>query len=157
MEKFIENINNAEKIVQTIDHMIYVTFPLIKDKKLLIKIILDSKIAVSNCISSILQYEYLFKRISLYKDPKTNFRIFEQKCAKRYQISEEEIKQILELFDIVKKHKESSFEFMKNEKVVILSEDLTQKIITIEKTKEFLILSKNILKKTKDTIQKSKI
>ena len=71
MEKFLENLEKAEKIVQTTDHMIYVTFPLFKDKRLLLKILLEIKIAVSSCINSILQYEYLYKKISLYKDPKT--------------------------------------------------------------------------------------
>ena len=70
MEKFLENLQEAENIIQTIDHMVYVTFPLIQDKKLLLKIILETKTAIANCINSILQYEYLYKRIRLYKEPK---------------------------------------------------------------------------------------
>lgn len=152
MEKFLENLQDAENIIQTIDHMVYVTFPLIKDKKLLLKILLETKTAVANCINSILQYEYLYKRIKLYKDSKTNFRTFEERCAPRYKITKEEIKLIIELFDVAEKHKQSPFEFVRNEKVIILSENLEQKIITIEKTKEFLVLAKNILRKTGDKI-----
>jgi len=43
-------------------------------------------------------------------------------------------------------------EFVRNEKVIILSENLKPKTITIEKTKEFLLLAKNILNKTKKGI-----
>ena len=37
MEKFLENLQEAHKIIQTLDHMMYVTFPLIKDKNILHK------------------------------------------------------------------------------------------------------------------------
>ena len=154
MEKFLENLQEAGKTISTADHMLYVTFPLIKDKKLLLKILLDTKIAISKCISSILQYEYLYKRIKLYNDSKTNFKTFEEKCAKRYGITKQEIRLIAELFDVVEEHKKSSMEFMKNTKIVILSQNLQPKIITIEKVKEFLALAKNILKKIEKTIHR---
>ena len=118
MEKFLENIEEAEKTIQTADHMIYVTFPLIKDKRLLLKILREIKKAVTSCINSILQYEYLYKRINLYKDSKVNFKTFADKCAFRYKISKEEIKLILDLFDLAKKHEESPFEFIKKKKLL---------------------------------------
>jgi hypothetical protein len=152
MEKFIENIYEAEKTIHTIDHMIYVTFPLVKDKKLLIKILLETKIALTKCINSILQYEYIYKRINLYKDGKSNFNTFEKKCAPRYGINKKDIEMILELFEIIKKHKESTMEFTKNEKIIILSENLKTKTVSIDKIKNFIVLSKKILKNTKSTI-----
>ncbi len=155
MEKFLENLAKAEKILHAADHMIYVTFPLIKDKRLLIKIIEEIRDAITACITSILQREYIYKRIKLYKDPKANFKTFTEKCAPRYNIQNDEIKLILELFDFVEKHKQSPFEFIKNEKVVILSNNLKPKTLTAEKTKEFLTLAKNILKKTKENFKKT--
>ena len=155
MEKFLENIIAAEKKIQTADHLIYITFPLIKDKRLLLKILQEIKNAAVNCISSILQYEYLYKRISLYKDSKSNFRTFIEKCTPRYQITKEEINLILELFDFIEKHKESPFEFIKDDKVVILSNGLKPKTLTVEKIKEFLILIKNILRKTREVFKEN--
>ena len=152
MEKFIEYLAEAERIIKTADHLIYMTFPLVKDKKLLLKILSETKIVITNCINSILQYEYLYKRIKLYKDTKTNFRTFKEKCAPRYRITKEEIKMIIELFEIVENHKQSHFEFVKNEKIIILSENLEQKSLTVEKIKEFLWLAKNVLKKSKEVI-----
>lgn len=152
MQKFLENLQEAEKKIQTIDHMVYVTYPLIKDKKLLLKTLLETKKAITNCINSILQYEYLYKRITLYRSPKSNFRTFKEKCAPRYKVTEKEIKLILELFEIVEKHKQSPFEFVKNEKIIILLENLKPETITLEKSKEFLILGKDILRKTKEII-----
>lgn len=148
MEKFLENIQEAQKTIQIIDHMIYVTYPLIKDKRILTKLLTETKKVIANCINSILQYEYLYKRITLYQNPKTNFKIFKEQCAKRYEITQEQVHIIINLFELVEKHKQSTMEFLKNEKVVILSKNLETETITIDKLKEFFNLSKDIMKKT---------
>lgn len=155
MEKFLQYLQEAEKTIRTSDHMLYMTYPLVKDKNVLLKILCETKTAITNCINAILQHEYLYKRISLYKDPKENFRTFENKCSRPYNITKEEINLILELFELAKKHKESSMEFIKDEKVVILSNNSEPKTFTVEKAKQFLELAKNILKKTKERIKKS--
>ncbi|MFH1327113.1 MAG: hypothetical protein ABIH59_03230 [archaeon] len=152
MEKFLEYLQEAEKTIKIVDHIIYVTFPLIKDKRLLLKIISEIKKVLAYCINSILQHEYLFKKIKLYKDAKSNFQTFINKSSKRFDINNKEIKQIINLFEIVEAHKYSSMEFIKDEKVFILGENMKQESISLEKTKEFLILAKEILKKTKNKI-----
>ncbi len=153
MEKFLENLQEAQKTIQTIDHMVYITFPLIQDKKILIKILLESKNAIANCINAILQYEYLHKRINLYKDPKANFRLFMKKCCPYYKITKKESDSITQLFELAEKHKQSTAEFIRQEKIVILSENLKTETITIEKIKEFLILAKSIMGKTLQTMK----
>ncbi|HKZ33662.1 MAG TPA: hypothetical protein VJ142_00280 [Candidatus Nanoarchaeia archaeon] len=150
MEKFLENVQEAEKNLRTIDHIVYVTFPLIKDKRLLLKVIQDIKGVVTHCITSILQYEYLYKRISLHRDSRENFKTFTEKCAVKYNISKEEIRLFMELAEFVEKHKASPFEFVKEEKIVILSENSKPTTLTLGKTKEFLIMAKDILRKTKE-------
>ena len=154
MEKFIENLEKAQKTISSIDHMIYVSFPLIKDKRILLKVLKETKNAIANCISSILQYDYLYKRIKLYKSPEENFRVFREKSALRYLINQDEINLIVELFKIVDKHNESSMEFFKDGKVVILSDDLNPETVSYEKTKQFLVLGKSILEKAKRGILK---
>lgn len=153
MEKFLENLEKASKAIRTVDHLFYVTFPLVRDKKLLLKILLEIKIAIASCINSILQYEYLIKRITLNSDPKINLKTFEKKCAWRYEITGEEVKLIFELFNLVEKHKQSPFEFVRNEKIVILSESSDIEILTVEKIKEFLQIGKNILMKIHETMK----
>lgn len=155
MEKFFENLISAEKTIRAADHIVYVTFPLIKDKRLLLKVIQETRNAVALCINAILQYEYMFKRINLYKDSKSNFRTFVDKCSQRYNISQQEIKIVLELFEIMQKHKESPFEFIKEEKIIILSNGLKPTTLTLEKTKEFLITVKEILRKTREIFGKN--
>ena len=152
MEKFIESLTDAGKTIKTIDHMVYITYPLVKDKRILIKILVEIQKALTKCINTILQYEYLYKRIRLYNDPKENFRTFREKCAPAYNITEEEVKKILELFNIVQRHHKSTMEFMKKEVLVILSEDMEEKVINFESAKEFVNISKKVLEKVQNRI-----
>jgi hypothetical protein len=147
---FLEHLQEAERTIQSVDHMIYITFPLVKDKRLLFKILTDIKSAVVNCINAILQYEYINERVTLYKSAKENFETFVNRCAIRYKISKEEITSILELFDIIEKYKDSPIEFLKNESIIIVSDNMKTRVITMEKIKFLLILTKNLIKKTKE-------
>ena len=98
MEKFLESVLEAEKKLRTVDHIVYITFPLIKDKRLLLKVIQEIREIITKCITSILQYEYMYKRINLYKNPKENFRTFTERCAPRYDIGKNEIRIIHKAF-----------------------------------------------------------
>ncbi|MBT3405412.1 hypothetical protein HN832_01330 [archaeon] len=149
--KFIEYLQEANRITRTVDHLLYVTYPLIQDKKILIKILTELKKSTAFCINSILQYEYLLKRIPLYKDPKMNFKNFINKCAPRYQMSSIENQKITELFQIIENHKQSSMEFKKNNQLIILTET-SQKIIKIETIKEFLQINKKLIENIKTQI-----
>jgi len=152
MEKFFENLEKSEKAIQTADHLLSVTYPLVKDKRLLLKILTEIKNGLASCMNAVLQYEYLHGRVRLSSDSKLNFKKFLEKCCPRYNISETNVKKITKLFEIVKKHKASPFEFVKEDKVVILSENMASEIITLEKVKEFLDSSKIVLQKAKDII-----
>ncbi|MFH1365450.1 MAG: hypothetical protein ABIH28_02620 [archaeon] len=154
MKRFFESLQKAEKELKIIDHIIYVTFPLVKEKNLLIKSLLSINEAIIICINSILQYEYIHKRIKLSNDPYQNFKLFKEKCSKNYFINEKEIKMIEELFDLAKSHKKSPMEFIKDGRVVILSNDMSKRIFNIEDVKKFLEMSKKVIEKTKEVFRR---
>ena len=152
MEKFIESLTDAGRTTRAIDHMMYITYPLFKDKKILIKVLIETQSALTKCINAILQYEYLYKRIHLYKNPKDNFHTFLQKCAPLYKIKQEELDKIQELFKLTKKHQQSTMEFVKENKLVILSSNMEKDVINLETIKEFLSLLKGVLQKAQQRI-----
>lgn len=153
MEKFDELLEEASKTLQTADHMIYVTFPLLKENRLLLKILDQIHTSLVKIINAILQYEYYYKRIELYQDTRENFRTFKE-TAERYNITEQQVKKINEILSLGQKHKASPFEFVKNDKVVIMSDNLKTDTITKEKIKELLIETKDILRKASIIIKK---
>ena len=156
VEKFIESIESAQKSLQIADHMTYITFPIVKEKRLLLKILNELSAILLNIVNAILQYEYLYKRIELYKDAKTNFQIFKEQCAPRYKISKEQISKILEIFNLAEKHKKSPFEFVRDEKIVIMSNAFNIDTVTTEKMKEYIFISKDLLRKAETIIRNRK-
>lgn len=155
-EKFIESLSLATKSFQTADHLTYITFPLIKEKRLFLRILIELNNAILNAINSILQYEYYWKRIQLYKDARENFRIFKN-LAGKYDISPEQIKKLVEIMNLSEKHKKSPFEFVKSDRIVIMSDNMQPDSITIEKIKSFLIETKDLIRKASSKIKDSKI
>ena len=153
MEKFIEYLYEAERKLQTVDHIVYVTLPLVNDKKLLLKVLSELHQITLKYINAVLQFDYLYKKINLTADAHTNLKIFKEKCAPRYKITEIELKLITDLMELSEKHKKSPFEFVRQEKIVIMSENMKPETLTIERIKGFLANTKSVLRKIKEIIK----
>ena len=87
MEKFHQDLKEAIKSLQIADHMTYVTFPLVNEQRLLLKIFDEIYKSIISCINAILNYEYMYKRIKLYTDNKENIRTFAYKCSRNYNLN----------------------------------------------------------------------
>ncbi|MBD3253431.1 hypothetical protein GF386_06870 [Candidatus Pacearchaeota archaeon] len=144
MERFKEDLKQAIKNIKIADHMTYVTLPLVNEKRLILKIFDEIHKSIINCINASLNYEYLYKRIKLYNSRDKNIETFLKKCAKNYSLTNQQIEKIKEILIINKKHKQSAMEFVKKEKVIILSDNLKTKYLDIEIIKEYLLLTKEL-------------
>ena len=145
-DKFLESLEHATRALQVADHMTYITFPLVKEKRLLLKVLSELGSSIFSIINAILQYEYTWKRIQLYQDARANFDTF-RRLAPRYNVSPEQLKVLTEILTLSEKHKKSPFEFVKNDKIVIMSDGLAPSYLTLEKIKAYLIETKDFLRK----------
>ena len=152
-EKYQENLEDALKNLQIADHLAYITLPLVNDNRLLLKIFDSIYKSIISCINAILNYEYLYKRIKIYKSTEENLQTFVHKCAKNYNLTNKQIKEIKEIIILNKQHKQSAMEFVKKDKVVIMSDSLGTQVINIQKIKEYLLLSKELLMNAKNKIK----
>lgn len=125
--------------------MTYVTFPLVNEQRLLLKIFDEIYHSIIQCINTILNYEYLYKRIRLYQDNRDNLNTFMNKCAKNYGLDNLQIKIIKEIIEINKKHKQSAMEFVKKDKIVILSDGLGTETLDLRVIKQYLLLAKELV------------
>ena len=153
MEKFADLLNKAEQSLRTADHMVYITYPLLKENRLLKKILEEIHKGTANVVSAILNYEYTFKRIELHNQADINFEIFRRR-ASRFDIKPEEVEIIYTIFSLMEKHKESTFEFSRKDKFVMMSNNLHTESVDLEQLKKYLNLTKVILKKTRSLINK---
>ncbi|VVB79891.1 Uncharacterised protein [uncultured archaeon] len=149
MNPILKNLEEADHSIQRASHLLNVTFPLLKHKEILLRITEEIKKSLLKQINSILYYEHLNKRIKLSKDPKKNLKLFEKKLARRYKVNIKEIKEILNLSKI---QKESPVHILKEDKLILVSNDLKQKIITKEVLKRYLNLTENLFKTVKKNL-----
>ncbi len=145
IKEFLDFLIDAEKDWSAADHIVYVTIPVVKDDKLLIRALDDLYSCILKVVSTILRVEYLFKRVSLSKDSKMNLRIFFEKCAVRYGLNTEDKKVIREIILLGKKHREASVEFSGKGKAFILDEDLGKHVLDIGILKRYVRVSKKLL------------
>lgn len=142
MEKFQENLENAKQYFKTAEHMTYVSMQILKDNKLLIKILDEMHKSLIFMIKSLLQYEHT-KGLYLYKNSELNFNIFKQKIAPKY-LKQQDITNIQEILDLKQAHTISLSEFVKNDKFVLFLGD-SYEVITLERIKSFLISLKKLI------------
>jgi len=142
-----KNLEEGLKELRIADHILYITQPIVKDKRLLLSTIDRMYDALKRLINSFLQYDYINKKIQINSDPRVNFETFMLKTSQRYGISALELEKIREFVHLVEKHKKSPIEFSRREKVVIMSDDLSTRQITSEKLKDYLFLIKNLFRK----------
>ncbi len=152
-ERYIINLEKAKKSLQTADHLTYMTYPIVKENKLLLKVLEQINFSVLQIINAILQYEYTYKRIQIYTNPQENFKTF-KKISEKYKINEKQLQTIIEILTLSKNHKKSPFEFSKNNKIVIMSDNLKTSTLNLEKIKQFVLEAKDLFRKVDNKIRK---
>jgi len=153
-EKAKEKLNAAIKNLQIADHLTYVTFPLVNEKRLIIKIFDEIFKSINNCIDAIIYHEYLYKKIEWYGEEKSNLDILISKCAGNYGLSNEQIRKIKDIIETDKKHKNSAMEFVRRESIILMSDGLGVKTLDIKIIKDYLLTAKELLMKVKIKINR---
>jgi hypothetical protein len=151
MEKYKTDLMEASRHLRIADHMTYVTFPLVNEHRLLLKIFDETYLAIINCVNCILNYESMYKRIRLYPSFNENFNTF-IRIVRNYDLTDEQIKMIEEIVELNKKHKKSAMEFVKQNKIIIMSDNLGIQILDLIIIKRYLLLAKELMVKTRDKV-----
>jgi len=155
MEKFQELRNLANKKLQLADHILTMTYPLVKDSHLLLSSIENLFLAFSYGMGSVLYYDRVFKRVPLFPDNFTSkFELFKDKCVKRYNLNEEYLKIMKDLRTIIVAHKKSPIEFSRNESFVICSGDYRIRTISLNEVKSYVEKAKLFIKNVSSIVSK---
>lgn len=139
MERFQEARNKAIKHLRAADHMFHVTYPLIRDSKLLLGVVESIFLCVTNAMAAILWHDQVFKLVPPFHETfESKFLIFTEHCVLRYKINKELVHMIQEVKDVVIKHKKSPVEFRKKDRFIICEEDYNMIAVTDFKIKDYL-------------------
>ena len=145
-------LNKSNEFIRRADHMLYMTYPLIRENKLIITIADNICNGMIYAMDSLLMYERYYKRISPYPDEFMIKLDILRKIAVRYNISREHINSILDLKMFLDERKNSKMEFIKNDKYVLFNQKQELKSLGIDKLKQNLNISKDFVKRIGDII-----
>lgn len=147
MEKFQEDILEATKYFRTADHLACVTYPLLKDNKILWTIAKNLYLTSYKGVSAVLHYEQLYRRIRLLPvDYDLRIQIFERDVAPRMKIDRNVLNVVKSLRILMQKHKESAVEFSRNNRIIICDEEYTQvKTLDLDMLKSYILVMRSFL------------
>ena len=159
MEKYQEALARAKNSLKVADHMVFVTYKLVSDSKLLLAIAENIFLTFTNSMAAILYYDRYYKRIPpFHGNFDSKFNMFREKIIKRYKIDDEYLKSMQEIKELIIEHQKSPIEFRKKEKFVICSEEYKIRTVTIDmmkdyvaKAKEFFLIIERIIKRQEES------
>lgn len=155
MEEFQILINNAKKNVQIADHMLIMTYPMIKEPKLLLAVMQNVHSSLSNALTSALSYERLFKRIPPYSDSfDAKLFVFKDKIMLKHKINVEYFKLLQEVNEVLVAHKQSPMEFARDDRFVICSSNYRMKTISVDDMKKYIAKTKMFISEMEVLVSK---
>lgn len=134
-------------IIENLKNNTEVNYPLTESKKIILISLQKSRIGISECINLALLIEAQNKKIKPSKDPKINLSNFFSTCTKDFDLTNKEIEKIKEILNLSRAQRQSSMDFKRDGKIVLLAKDLNYEITTIDKIKEYTQLIEIIFQK----------
>jgi hypothetical protein len=138
-----KSLTESLRHIETADHMTYVTFPLVNEKKLLLKIFEEIHKAMISLTLALIVHESKKRKMKIYCDDNKNFKKFIEILG-NHHLKKDEIRKITEIEGLYKKHKASAMEFSRKDSVIIMQDNLDVLALDIKKIKEYLALCKSL-------------
>jgi len=158
MEKFQELRDLSKKKLQIADHILTMTYPMVKDPHLLLSAAENLFLAFSYGMGAVLHYERTFKRIPIFTDNFTGkFNLFRDKCVDRYGINKGHLRIMQDLREIVVAHKKSPMEFSRKENFVICNGDYRIRTLSSSEIKNYVEKAKLFIKNVSTIVSKDEI
>jgi hypothetical protein len=154
MERHEIALERAQKDIHLADHMLSVTYKLVKEPKMLLTVMERLHSSLISAIASILYYERYYKRIPPFpENQQAMIDTFKARCARRYRFSPDYAALVSEVADILHEHRESPVEFRKDDKFVICSPNYHLKIVKVEDIKKYIEKAKSFVKTAEEMVK----
>ncbi len=141
----------AKRSIHIADHMIYMTYNVVRDPKILLSIMDNIFLSQISAINAVLHQEKVYKSIpSIPEGFEAKFMLF--KSLYSSSIGDIYLKMIRDVKDTIFEHKTSPVEFRRKDKYIICNGSYKMRTISIEKIKEYIKLTKEFLQLTEKII-----
>lgn len=139
MELFQEYREKAKRNIINADHMLCVTYPLVKDLRLLPAILDNIFQAYQNAMSAALYHGKLFKTVPNFNESfEGKLNMFKDKIASEYGIDGSYMADIQSLKEFINQHKKSPMAFVRKDKFVICNDGYEMKAVGLPDIHNYL-------------------
>ncbi len=156
MEKVKQDFRDSVSCLKRASHMLYTTFPFVKDPKLFLGILENLDKSLKSCLDSFLLYERLYKKIGPYPD---NFSVkldlFRKITKTRYGFDESLPRFIFDIDQLIKNRKKAPIEFSRKEGFVICDSEYKTRILKEEELKQYITKAKVFISRVHSIITRS--
>ncbi len=164
-EKYQLEQERALKNIKLAEHMLSVTYPFVKDPKMLLTIIENIFLAMTSAMGSLLYLDRLYKQIPpFHKNFESKIYLFENVYLKKLSLNSDHLLAMKDLKEIILLHRQSKVEFSKGGEFIICSDQydnlrkINQKTVSdyLEKAKIFIEQITNIVEEKRKRIRLEK-
>jgi len=148
MQRSKDALTKAQHYAKLANHILKITYPVVKEPKVLLLALENTFLASTNIIAAILYFERSTKTIPPFHDSfNSKLHVFSEKIAKTKGFSIEEYSYIEKIRDLLLFQKKSPVEFTRNEDFVLCSDEYDIEKITFEDTTKYLHKTTSLIKK----------
>ncbi len=154
MENYQELINKAQKEIDSSDHLLFVTYNIVKDSKFVFSVTNQLIDAVKYALEALLEFERKSKLIEPY--PKQfNFMVdtFKKKVAERREFEEKTLIFLNKLVSMEQTIDSSSLNFRRGDTYVLADEEFGTQSIELQTIKSYFSSAQEFVSKVGDIIE----
>lgn len=142
MDSFKNLVLETNKHYRLADHIANVTYPLIKDSRLLLSMLDNLDKCVRCALDAFLYYEKINDKISVFPEElPIKLQVFSKTAAIRHNVNGFQIL-IREITETLTKHKESPVEFIKDNRLYMYNREYKARTLDIKDVKLYLLKAK---------------
>ncbi len=157
MERHEELREKAVRNLKIADHMLTQTYPHLNDPRLLLTVLENIFLALTNSMGALLHFERLNKNIPPFHDNfESKYNVFKMEVAGKQGISNEHIKFIGDVKNMVAAHRKSPVEFSRKGAFVMCSEDYSMRKVEPAPMKDYLSKARSFVEDVSSIIDKQK-
>ena len=157
IEKYELERRKAVRNIKIADHMLTVTYPLVNDPKLLVAVMENTFLSMTQAMAALLHYERLYKRVPpFYNNFESKFNMFKERCVKKHELDPGFLLMMQSLKEFLVEHRKSPVEFSRGGRFVVCSDSYKMKTISITEMKKNVERAKVFIAQVLSIIQKDK-
>lgn len=156
MDRVKEARDKAVRNIKIADHMLTQTYPSVKDPKLLLSVLENVFLSLTNAMAAVLHYERLYKRIPPFEENfDSKFNTLKLRVAHRYKINKDYLNLISTIKNTIVSHRKSPVEFSRKDVFVICSDTYDMRTISANEMKSYISKAKGFVQEMQNIISQN--